>query len=284
MNLYSKANINKGPIANKVGEITILFWIIKLLTTGMGEAFSDFLITLSMYFSGFNITSKEDVGNIPESAMPIILATMALLFSMVIILFVVTMKIQLSADRYVPWKYWLNVLLIAIIFTAIADFTPIGLVASTLLYFVIMTVIFILWYRSEKTLSFHDITTKRRELFYWVTVMATFAMGTALGDMTATTLNLGFLASGLIFTGMILLTAITYKLFNANEIVCFWFAYILARPLGASFSDWMSDTSSGLGLGKGYVSLVLAIIIFVLVAYLQIKYNKKVKESTLIMQ
>ena len=260
-------------LGSKVPQIVLVFWIIKLLTTGMGEAFSDFLMGLPYTISGVPRRMREGVA--PTGNRTVMVITLVAMLVVLIAFIIITMRIQLKSRRYVPWKYWLNVTAVAIVFTAAADFTrPLGLIGSTALFLVIMAVIFIVWFRSEKTLSIHSITTKRREIFYWASVMATFAMGTALGDLTAQTLKLGNLVSGFLFTGLIVVPAIAYKVFHANEIFCFWFAYILTRPLGASFSDWMSG-GRGLGWGKGPVSLGLGIIIVAFVAYQQIQYNKK---------
>ena len=267
----------KEPLSSKVPQIVLVFWIIKLLTTGMGEALSDFLMGISFAVSGAS-RRMRGAGSMPSGNRTIMVITLALMVVVLIAFIITTMRIQLKSRCYVPWKYWLNVTAVAVVFTAAADFTrPLGLIASTALFLVIMAVIFIAWYRSEKTLSIHSITTRRRELFYWASVMATFAMGTALGDLTAQTMKLGNLVSGFLFIGLIAVPAIAYKVFHVNEIFCFWFAYILTRPLGASFSDWMSDgiRMGGLGWGKGPVSLGLGIIIIVFVAYQQIKYDKK---------
>ena len=142
---------------------------------------------------------------------------------------------------------------------------------STVFFAVALAIIFVVWYAIEKTLSIHSIYTRRRELFYWATVMATFALGTAAGDMTAATLNLGYFASGVLFAILIAIPAIGYLLFGLNEIVAFWFAYIVTRPLGASFADWFGKSYlGGLGLGDTNVSLVLTILIIGFVAYLTV--------------
>ncbi len=135
--------------------------------------------------------------------------------------------------------------------------------------------IFGLWYVSEKTLSVHSIYTRRRELFYWAAVLATFAMGTAVGDMTAVSFHLGFFASGIFFAVAIALPAVAYRLIGLNEIVAFWFAYIITRPLGASFADWLAvpPSQGGLNLGKGTISIVLWILIFAFVAYLAVSHR-----------
>ena len=272
----------KGPLGSKVPEIVLVFWIIKLLTTGMGEAFSDFLMRLPYTISG--VPRRMRPGAIPTGNTTLMVILLVILLVVLIALIIAAMKIQLKSRSYVPWKYWLNVTAVAIVFTAAADFTrPLGLIGSTTLFLVIMAVIFIVWFRSEKTLSIHSITTSRREIFYWASVMATFAMGTALGDLTAQTFELGNLVSGFLFTGLIIVPAVAYKVFHANEIVCFWFAYILTRPLGASFADWMSGDVSrgGLGWGKGPVSLELGVIIVAFVAYQQIMYNKQKRTKNL---
>jgi uncharacterized membrane-anchored protein len=140
------------------------------------------------------------------------------------------------------------------------------------LFAVVLAAVFVLWYRTEGTLSIHSIDTPRREAFYWATVMATFALGTAAGDLTATTLHLGYLVSGLMFALLICVPALSYRVLDLNEIVAFWFAYIVTRPLGASFADWAgkSHQVGGLGLGDGTVSLALTAVIVVIVGYLTI--------------
>jgi uncharacterized membrane-anchored protein len=144
---------------------------------------------------------------------------------------------------------------------------------STIFYAVVLTAIFVAWYRSEQTLSIHSIDSRRREQFYWATVLATFALGTAAGDLTATPLHLGFLDSGLMFLGVFVVPALAYWLFGLNEIFAFWSAYIATRPLGASFSDWMAvpRNRGGLNLGPGPVSLILTVLIVAFVGYLSIK-------------
>ena len=148
-------------------------------------------------------------------------------------------------------------------------------VVSTLFFLAALAAVFIVWYAVEKTLSIHSIHTCRREFFYWITVLATFALGTASGDLTATTLHLGYFTSGVLFAVLIILPGIAYKLFKLNEIFAFWFAYIMTRPLGASFADWISvsHTRGGLGLGTGPVSMTLTVIIIALVSYLAFSHK-----------
>ncbi len=233
----------------KVPEVTVYFWIIKLLTTGMGETTSDYLVRQ------LNPILAVAIGGIGLA---------------------VALVLQFLVRRYIAGVYWLAVVMVAIFGTMAADVLHVGLgipyLVSTAFFTIALAVIFVVWYLSEKTLSIHSIYTRRRELFYWATVVATFALGTATGDMTATTLGLGYFSSGVLFAGLIAVPALGYWLFGLNEILAFWFAYIVTRPLGASFADWMGRPRSlgGLGLGTGQVSLGLAILIIVLVGYLTV--------------
>lgn len=241
---------------NKVPEITIFFWIIKVLTTGMGEVASDYL------------------ANHLDPVIAVAIAGIALIASLVL---------QFSMRRYVAWIYWLTVIMVSIFGTMAADVVHVGFgipyIASTIFFVVALTIIFIIWYVSEKTLSMHSIYTRRREFFYWAAILTTFALGTAAGDMTATTLHLGYFYSGVLFALLIAIPALAYWLFSLNEIFTFWFAYILTRPLGASFADWMGVPydRGGLGLGTGAVSLGLTIIIFCLIGYITIT-RKDIKD------
>jgi uncharacterized membrane-anchored protein len=235
--------------ALRVPEITAYFWAIKALSTAMGESTSDYLV------HAMN----------PELAV-------ALGF----LGFVAALALQFRARRYIAWTYWLAVVGVGVFGTMAADVLHVGFgvpyIASSLLYAIALAAVFTGWYRTEKTLSIHSVNTPRRELFYWAAVVATFAMGTALGDLTATTVGLGYLASGLLFAVVIAIPAIGYWRFRWNAIFCFWFAYVATRPLGASFADWLGKPKSagGLGLGDGPVALALTIAIFCLVAFLAV--------------
>jgi uncharacterized membrane-anchored protein len=204
----------------------------------------------------------------------------------------VALVIQFAASRYVPWIYWLAVSMVAVFGTMAADALHIGLgipyVISSSFFFVALLIIFALWYAVEKTLSIHSIYTTRREIFYWATVMATFALGTAVGDMTASTFGLGYLSSGILFGVLILLVTVGHYVAKSilsaehrpqsrNAVLAFWLAYILTRPLGASFADWMgkSPTIGGLGGGDGPVSLTLLVIIVCFVGYVTITRKGK---------
>ena len=232
---------------SKVPEITAFFWIVKALTTAMGESTSDFLVH----------------SLIPEIA--VVIGGIA---------FVVALYLQFSTDRYVPWNYWLAVAMVGVFGTMAADVLHVGLgvpyIASTVFYAVVLAAVFWTWQRSEGTLSIHSIHTPRRELFYWAAVLATFALGTAAGDLTAVTFGLGYLGSALMFAAVIVVPAIGYLRFGMNSILAFWFAYVITRPLGASIADWLAKSPAlgGLGLGTGPVSLVLAATIAGFVAYL----------------
>jgi uncharacterized membrane-anchored protein len=233
-----------GPLAAKVPEITFLFWIIKLLTTAGGEATSDYLALH---------------GNLVAGAVEVAI-------------FMTAVIIQFSVRRYVAAAYWFLALAIAIFGTGVADAMhliigiPYG--GTTALWAFVLAVIFSVWYRSEGTLSIHSITTTRRELFYWATVFATFAFGTALGDFTASVLHLGYLGSAVLFFVVIVLPAVAWR-FGMNPIAAFWWAYVATRPLGASFADYLSKPHdiSGLNYGDGPTAAVTLALIVVLVGY-----------------
>lgn len=242
----SRLILNDKRLA-KVPEITLIFWVIKILTTAMGEATSDFFV-------------KAIAPQVAVAIAAIVLA--------------VSLVIQFKADRYKPWTYWFTVVMVSIFGTMEADVLHIQFgipyIITTLFFGIVLAAILILWYLSEKTLSIHSILTVRREVFYWATVLITFALGTALGDLTATTFNLGYFSSGIMFAVLFALPAIGHWKLNLNPILAFWTAYVLTRPLGASFADWfgVSEARGGLGFGSGKVSLVLTIIIVILVTYL----------------
>ena len=245
---------------NKVPEITIYFWIVKILTTAMGEATSDYLV---YHINPYLAVILGGIG------------------------FVVALFLQFTVRRYMAWVYWLLVVMVAIFGTMVADVTHIVLGVpydlSTTAFAIILTMVFVFWYRVERTLSIHSIVTRRREVFYWAAVLSTFAMGTATGDMTAMTLHLGYLASGILFIVLFILPAIGFFGFRLNGIFAFWFAYVMTRPLGASFADWFSKPPSitGLGYGDGVVAGILTVFIVILVGYLTVT-RRDVQEDKLI--
>ncbi len=232
----------------KVPEITVLFWVVKLLTTAMGESTSDFFV--------FQINPYVAV----------LLGCFGL---------VVSLALQLAAPRYVAWTYWLAVTMVAVFGTMAADVLHVVLhipyLVSTVFFSVCLALVFTAWYVSERTLSIHTVLAGRRELFYWATVIATFALGTAAGDLTASTLGLGYFASVILFTICFALPAIGYAWFGLNEVFAFWFAYVITRPLGASVADWLGKPYlGGLGWSDGKVSLVLTALIVIFVACLAV--------------
>jgi uncharacterized membrane-anchored protein len=241
----------------KVPELTVYFWITKVLTTAMGEATSDYLVHR---FSPVNAVALGGVA------------------------LAVSLLAQFAVRKYIAWIYWLAVVMVAIFGTMTADTLHIRFHVpydiSTPFFAVVLAVVFVTWHATEKTLSIHSIYTVRREAFYWATVIATFALGTAAGDMTATTMHLGYFLSGVLFACLIAVPALAYRFLGLNKIFAFWFAYIVTRPIGASFADWMSKPHSvgGLGWGDGRVSGGLTILIVGFVGYLSIT-RKDVKDG-----
>ena len=237
----------RGP--RRVPEIAAAFWLAKGLSTAMGEATSDYLVHATA----------------PAIA---VLATFAA--------FVVALILQIKMARYLAWTYWLAVVMVGIFGTMAADVLHVALgvpyIASSLLYGGVLAAVFVTWWRTERTLSIHEIDTPRREAFYWAAVVATFAMGTALGDLTAYTLHLGYFTSAIIFAGVIAIPAIGFGVLRWDSVLCFWFAYVVTRPLGASVADGLGKppTVSGLGLGNGAVAIVLGVAIVAIVSYLAV--------------
>ena len=190
--------------------------------------------------------------------------------------FLAALSLQFSMRRYIAWTYWLAVVGVGVFGTMAADVLHVGFgvpyVVSSIFYALALIAVFVTWQKTEGTLSIHSVDTPRREAFYWAAVVATFAMGTALGDLSAITLHLGYFGSGLLFAAVIAIPAIGYWRLHWNAIFSFWFAYVATRPLGASFADWTGKAKSvgGLGWGDGTVALALTLAIFCLVAFLAI--------------
>lgn len=235
-----------APVGAKVPEIIFLFWVVKILTTAGGEATSDYL---------------KNWGNIKGGGTEVAL-------------FVIGLVLQFATRRYRAFAYWFLAYAIAIFGTGVSDFLHLDVhipyAGTTLLWAVVLGAVFWTWQHAEGTLSIHSITTQRREAFYWATVFATFALGTALGDFTATSLNLGYLASGIFFGVVIFVPALAWWRFGLNHIAAFWMAYVVTRPLGASFADYISKprSMSGIGFGDGATAVAFAVAVFVLVVYL----------------
>ncbi len=239
----------KATGAVRVPEITVAFWVIKGLSTAMGESTSDYLV------------------HVMAPALAVLLGFAG---------FVVALVLQFRMARYLAWTYWFAVVMVGIFGTMAADVLHVGLgvpyTASTVFYALVLTAVFVAWQRTERTLSIHSVNSPRREAFYWATVVATFAMGTALGDFTANTLHLGYFPSAALFAAIVAVPALGYRFLRWNPIFSFWFAYVITRPLGASIADGLGKPKdlSGLGLGNGRVALVLGAVIVLMVAYLAI--------------
>lgn len=238
--------------ALRVPEITVYFWVVKGLSTAMGESTSDYLV----------------------HAMSPVLAVLLGFAG-----FVVALALQLSMRRYLAWTYWFAVVMVGVFGTMAADVLHVGLgvpyIASSVLYAIVLAAVFITWRETEKTLSIHSIDTARRELFYWAAVVATFALGTAAGDLTAITFHLGYFGSVVLFAAIILVPVIGYRWLGWNPVFAFWFAYVITRPLGASIADFLgkSKHDRGLGWGDGPVSIGLTLVIAAFVCYLAITRN-----------
>ncbi len=242
-------------ILNRVPEVTGTFWIIKVLATTVGETAADYL-SVNLKF-GLAVTSYVMSG-----------------------VLLIALLNQFRVKRYVPVSYWIVVVLMSVTGTLITDrlvdnlgfsFMTINIVFS-----VVLLAVFALWYSNEKTLAMHSINTAKRELFYWAAILFTFALGTATGDLLAEALKLGYAQSALVFGVLIAIVAASYYYFKLNEVLAFWIAYILTRPLGASTGDLLSQptTNGGFGLGTVGTSMLFLSIIVSLIIYLSLKQKK----------
>jgi len=234
---------------SKVPEVTVYFWVIKILATTVGETAADFLNTnLKLGLTGTTCVMAA-------------LLAVALLF-------------QFRARKYVPGIYWLAVVLISVVGTLITDNLTdhfgISLWLTSVLFAIALAATFVVWYSSERTLSIHSIYTTRREAFYWLAILFTFALGTAAGDLVAEQLNLGYWKSALMFAAVIGLVVVAWKYARLNPVLAFWVAYILTRPLGASIGDFLSQPTAdgGRGLGTAGTSAIFLVTILALVVYL----------------
>jgi uncharacterized membrane-anchored protein len=240
---------NVRKMLNKVPEITLFFWIVKILCTTVGETAADYL-NVNLNFGLTNTTYITGV----------------LLLAILIA--------QFRLKQYVAGVYWLAVVVLSVFGTLITDNLTdnfgVSLITTTIVFSVVLAAVFAAWYHSEKTLSIHSIMTTKRELFYWLTILFTFALGTAAGDLVAEKLNFGYLVSAFIFAGLIAAIAITHSKRKINGVLAFWIAYILTRPLGASIGDYLSQPhdSGGLGLGTTVTSVIFLTTILGVVIYL----------------
>jgi uncharacterized membrane-anchored protein len=248
---------------NKVPEVTLAFWVIKIMSTTVGETGADYL------------------------AVHVGLGT-AITGGIMVVLLVAALLLQLRSRQYVPWNYWLTVVLVSVVGTqitdALTDRLDVSLYVSTAVFAAALAVTFAVWYWRERTLSIHTIVTTRRELFYWAAILFTFALGTAAGDLATEALSLGFNVGVLVFGVLIAVITGAYYL-GANAVLAFWLAYILTRPLGASLGDLLSQAQSygGMGLGTVRTSIGFLVVITALVAFLSIGANgtrtRKAKEE-----
>lgn len=246
--------------ASKVPEVTIFFWIIKVLCTTVGETAADYL-SVDLHY-----------GLVKTSIVTFVLLVAALAW-------------QFAAKRYVPWRYWLTVTLVSVFGTLITDNLTDGhhvpLTTSTIVFSVLLVASFVLWYAVDRTLSIHSIYTRRREAFYWLAVLVSFALGTASGDLMAERLGFGYLTTGLILAGVIALIAGLARV-GMNSILSFWIVYVLTRPLGASIGDYLSQPHSvgGRALGTTTTSYLFLGGIAVVVAFLTITKKDVAKTDT----
>ncbi|MFF8186037.1 hypothetical protein ACF044_02100 [Microbacterium sp. NPDC016588] len=250
MTSTSSPALSRRNMLSKVPEITVWFWVIKILCTTVGESFADWInVTLGV---GLEVT--------------------AIIFTAVL---VGVLAWQLILRRYVPFVYWLTVVVVSVAGTLYTDILTddlgIPLAASTTVFAIVLAVVFVVWWRSQRTLSIHSITTTRRELFYWLAILVTFALGTASGDWILELTGWSPGVSVLLPAGLILAVILGWRL-GANAVLSFWLAYILTRPLGANLGDWMGfpTTDGGLGLGVGLTSIIFLTAILATVIYLSI--------------
>ncbi|WP_217990942.1 hypothetical protein [Curtobacterium sp. 'Ferrero'] len=243
-----------GSPVNRVADPTAGFWALKVLSTAMGEALSDFLVT-----------------RFPP--VPTVLLTAVVFF--------VVLVLQLRSDRYRPWRYWGAVAMVGVFGTMVADVAHVALgvpyTVSTPLFLVALVAVFVTWRLVEGTVDVHTVTTTRRQLLYWAAVVATFAMGTAAGDLAADSFHLGFLGGGLVFTALAAVVVLARRVGAAGPVVSFWTVYVLTRPIGASFADWVGvpGTRGGLGVGTGPVSAVLLVAIVLGVSWASAVHTRR---------
>jgi uncharacterized membrane-anchored protein len=258
------AKMSARRMLNKVPEVTIYFWVIKCLCTTVGETFSDDLVSTWAGGGDPSVSAQN------SALLDLTFVTAGIL--------AITLAIQFTRRRYIAPIYWLNVVLISVFGTQLTDNfegsgdIPNHMVAITIVSAALVAIVFATWWYVERTLSMHSIRTHRREAFYWLAVCATFAMGTAVGDLVAEKLGLGYFSTLLVFIGVTLVIAAVWRYTRANGVLMFWLAYIMTRPLGASTGDLLSaNGNQGLGLGVHVTSYIFLGLILALVAFLQIK-------------
>ncbi|MCC3371500.1 hypothetical protein [Cohnella sp. REN36] len=252
--------MNKLPAAewmNKVPEVTLYFWIIKIMATTIGETAADYL----NFHLGWGLANTT---------------------WFMLALFLVGLIAQLRSKTYIPGIYWLVVVLISVVGTLITDNLTdnvgVPLEATTILFAIALAAAFTIWYRAERTLSIHTIYSGRREYFYWLVILITFALGTSAGDLLSEGLDLGYAWSAVLFTAAIALVTFAYFRLRLNAVTAFWIAYVLTRPFGASVGDYLTQSwdDGGLGLGSAPVTILFLITIVGLVAYLSVSKRDRI--------
>jgi len=257
------STVAAGQPVSRVPEVTVDFWLIKLMAVTMGETAADYLAVNL----GFGLTATS------------ILMTAVLCGALFI---------QFGMKRYVPWAYWLAVVLISVVGTLVTDNLTdnfgVPLETSTILFTVLLATTFAVWYALERTLSIHSVVTFRREALYWLAILFTFALGTAAGDLVAERFAFGYLTTGLLFAGVICVIPVAYYGLKMNAIPAFWLAYIFTRPLGASFGDLLSQPAEygGLGLGTTYTSVMFLGVIVAIVIFMTISRRGDVRQQRLV--
>ncbi|MEG9224915.1 COG4705 family protein [Aeromicrobium sp. Sec7.5] len=248
-------------LATKVPEVILLFWVVKILSTTVGETAADFL--------------SENLG----LGLPATTAIMSVLLAAALVT-------QLAARRYVPWVYWLTVVLVSVVGTLfsdnLVDNLGVSLWTTTAIFGAGLVVAFVAWYRSERTLSIHTIVTRRREAFYWTVILLAFALGTSAGDLVAEKLAFGYVPSALVFGAVIALILVAHLKLGLNAVVAFWAAYILTRPFGASMGDFLTaaPADGGLGLGTNATSALFLAVIIAVVAWFTVQNRRQTRGVT----
>ncbi len=250
MSMHEATKRAAWQVMTKVPKVTLAFWVIKICTTAMGEATSDYMVKAI------------------DPVIAVLIGGVGL---------VAALALQLSVRKYVAWIYWLAAVMVSVTGTMAADILHVGLgvpyYASTMGFAIVLAAVFAWWFASEKTLSIHSIYTRKRELFYWAAIMATFALGTASGDLMAFSFHLGYLQSAILFAVAFAIPGFVYFWLRAYGVLTFWCAYVLTRPLGASFADWFGKPVAygGRGYGDGTVAIVLTAVIVVLVGLVSLR-------------
>jgi uncharacterized membrane-anchored protein len=249
---------------NKVPEVTLYFWLIKCLCTTIGETFSD------------NLVTKWAPGGDNASAHQLQIALWKVTGCTTVVLLIL-LAVQFTRKKYMAPVYWANIVVISLVGTQITDLfegqgdTPNHMWGITIVSVSLLAIVFAVWYASERTLSMHSIVTTRREAFYWLAILTTFATGTAVGDLLAEKLSMGYLTTLVLFAAIIAVIAIVWRFTNINGVLAFWLAYVMTRPLGASTGDFLSSQGNqGLNLGTSATSYIFLGLIVALVSYLTI--------------